>query len=76
MVTVFTQPGCMPCRATERMLAKSGIPYEMIDISVNAEAGEELRAGGFTSTPVVRYGDDVWSGYRPDKIRALALAAV
>ena len=79
IVTVYTKPGCMPCEATKRRLARRGIAYDTVDVSVDASAADELRAEGFAESPVVMValGDVVekWSGYRPDRIDSLPAAA-
>lgn len=71
-VTVFTKPGCVQCNATYRALDKAGVLYESVDISQDPKALEEIRALGYMQAPVVRTDDDHWSGFRPDKIAALA----
>lgn len=71
-ITVFSKPACTQCTATYRALDKKGIPYNTVDISVDAEGLERLKALGFQQAPVVEAGDDSWSGFRPDKIEELA----
>jgi glutaredoxin-like protein NrdH len=55
-VTVYSKPTCVQCDATKRALTKAGVDYKVVDI---------------TKDPVVVTEDDRWSGFRPDKIRAL-----
>lgn len=74
MVTVLTQPGCQPCLATERRLKKIGIPFEMRDVSTDPEAMALAIGTGEKITPIVIYGEEVWSGYRPDKIDGLMVS--
>lgn len=71
-VTVYSKPNCQPCRATYRTLDKFGVPYEVIDVSEDHDAREWLIAEGHKQTPVVVSPIGTWSGYVPDKIRALA----
>lgn len=71
-VTVYSKPACPACSATYRALNKKGIPYESLDISEDADALERLKALGFQQAPVVEFGDDSWSGFRPDKIDEVA----
>jgi glutaredoxin-like protein NrdH len=73
-VTVYTKPACNQCTATYRALDKKGIPYVSLDISQDEEALERLKALGFQQAPVVEFGDDSWSGFRPDKIDEIAEA--
>ncbi|HJC28926.1 MAG TPA: glutaredoxin-like protein NrdH [Candidatus Dietzia intestinipullorum] len=74
MVTVFTKPACVQCNATYKALEKQGIEYEVVDISVDDEAREYVMALGHLQAPVVVNGSDHWSGFRPDRIKALARA--
>lgn len=74
-VTVYSKPGCPQCVATERELAQLGIAYAHIDITEQPAARERLIAAGWRSAPVVETDADAWSGYQPERIRALATAA-
>lgn len=74
MVTVYTKPACVQCNATYRALDKNGVEYTSVDVSQDAEALEHVRALGYMQAPVVVTEDDHWSGFRPDKISALASA--
>ena len=69
---LFTQPGCMPCKAVERKLVQYGIPYVVHDISTDENARERVRALGYTQTPVVLASDGTsFSGLHLGKIKAL-----
>ncbi|MPV37107.1 glutaredoxin-like protein NrdH [Georgenia subflava] len=71
-ITVYSKPSCVQCDATYRALNKQGLEYEVVDISVDAEALENVKALGYQQAPVVFADGDHWSGFRPDKIKALA----
>ncbi len=73
-VTVYSKPACGKCMATTRTLDSKGIKYEYVDIYQNPEGHEAAKALGYLEAPVVVAGDDHWSGFRPDKIDALAEA--
>ena len=73
-ITVYTKPNCPQCEATKRQLTRQGLAFEVIDLTQDPSALDTLREAGFMQAPVVMTGDDFWSGYRPDKIRALAKA--
>ncbi len=75
MVTVYTKPACVQCNATYKALDKQGIEYQVVDISVDDEAREYVMALGHLQAPVVVAGSDHWSGFRPDRIKALASVA-
>ena len=73
-ITVYSKPNCVQCNATYRALDKAGLRYETVDISLDVEALEQVRTLGYAQAPVVVAGEDHWSGFRPDKIKALAVA--
>lgn len=75
-VIVYSQPGCMPCRATMRKLDSLGVDYEHKDVHTDKAAADHINAGGWRSTPVVEVVRDgaivsAWSGLRPDALKAL-----
>lgn len=74
-VTVYTKPACVQCTATYKALEKHGLEFEVVDISVDDEAREYVMALGHLQAPVVVAGEDHWSGFRPDRIKALARVA-
>lgn len=74
-ITVFSKPACVQCDATYRALNKHGLEYTVVDISVDAEALETVKALGYQQAPVVFADGDHWSGFRPDRIKALIKAA-
>ncbi|OBJ56490.1 redoxin NrdH [Mycobacterium sp. 1423905.2] len=75
-ITVYSKPACVQCVATYKALDKQGIPYEKVDISLDVEARDYVMALGYLQAPVVVAGDDHWSGFRPDRIKALAGSAL
>ena len=75
-ITVYSKPSCVQCDATYRALNKRGIEYTVVDLSIDSEALELVRSLGHQQAPVVIAGDDHWSGFRPDRITALAHSLV
>ncbi|AHI02679.1 glutaredoxin-like protein NrdH [Corynebacterium falsenii] len=75
MITVYTKPACVQCTATKKALDKAGLEYTMVDISLDDEARDYVMALGHLQAPVVVAGENHWSGFRPDRIRALAVEA-
>jgi glutaredoxin-like protein NrdH len=69
---VYAKPGCPPCDATIRLLEKIGVAYVKLDVTTDTEAFEACKLMGYGSTPVVVAGDQHWSGFRPDRLTALA----
>lgn len=74
-ITVFSKPACVQCDATYRALNKHGLEYTVVDISTDAEALESVKALGYQQAPVVFADGDHWSGFRPDRIKALVAAS-
>jgi glutaredoxin-like protein NrdH len=75
-ITVYTKPACVQCTATYKALENQGIAYEKVDISVDSQARDYVMALGYLQAPVVVVGNDHWSGFRPDRIKALSEAAL
>lgn len=75
-ITLYTKPNCVQCNATKRALDKQGLDYETVDLTEDVNALDHIKGLGFQQAPVVFAGDDSWSGFRPDKIKALAAAAL
>jgi glutaredoxin-like protein NrdH len=75
-ITVYTKPACVQCTATYKALDKQGIAYQKVDITLDSEARDYVMALGYLQAPVVVAENDHWSGFRPDRIKALAGAAL
>jgi len=71
-IQIYSKPACVQCTATYRALDKQGLDYKVIDITAESGAQEEVEALGYRQLPVVVVGEDHWSGFRPDRIQALA----
>ena len=72
MVTVYTLPACVQCDSTKRVLTRTGVEYSVVDLSQDEAAMEMVKELGYNAAPVVVVGDEHWSGFRPDKLAALA----
>ena len=70
-ITVYTKPACVQCNATYKALDKQGLTYKVIDITEDAQARDFVVQLGYQQVPVVVAGSDHWSGFRPDRIKAL-----
>ncbi len=70
--TVYTSQGCVACAATKRQLDKAGVTYAEVDVRTDQDALDRLKAMGYLELPVVVDGAEHWSGYRPDRVAALA----
>ncbi len=60
MITVYTQPGCRPCKRVLAKLLEAGLPHKVVDVSVDLQAKGFLNLLGAKSVPVV-----VAEGYNP-----------
>lgn len=74
-VTVYTKPSCVQCEQTKKWLDGRGIAYETRDVTVDEGAWEEALALGYLGAPVVVVGTEHWSGFRLDRLKALAATA-
>lgn len=75
IITVYTTPSCPACAATKRHLDRLGIPYLEIPIDSDPNIIEAIGELELSTAPVVCAStggkEQVWSGYRPDRIDAL-----
>ena len=72
MVTVYTLQACVQCDSTKRVLTKNNVEYTVVDLTQDEGAMEMVKELGYNAAPVVVVGDEHWSGFRPDKLAALA----
>lgn len=71
-ITVYSKPDCVQCTATYSSLDGQGLDYEIVDLTADDAALEWVKNLGYMQAPVVVTDDDHWSGFRPDKVAALA----
>lgn len=71
-VIVYTAPGCQGCKLTKRRLDTHGIPYTEEPISAAVVDEAKATLGQKLTAPIVRAGEQLWAGFRPDRIDALA----
>lgn len=69
---IYTKPACVQCTATKREFDKLGLDYDVLDITADPTARDLVLSLGYLSAPVVVSADGHWSGFRPDRIKALA----
>lgn len=75
-ITVYSKPRCPQCDATYRALNQAGVTYQSVDVSADPQALEYILSLGYKQAPVVVVGDNHWSGFRPDRIKALVAQVV
>ena len=68
-ITVYSKPSCVQCTATYRALDKLGLDYEVVDLAEDEAALQDLLSRGYQQAD-----GEFWTGFRPDRIKALAVA--
>ncbi|CAM3426298.1 glutaredoxin domain-containing protein [Tsukamurella hominis] len=72
-VTVYSNPECGQCFATQRALEKAGIEFRHVDLSTDETARNHLSEQGYSTVPLVEVdGEILWTGFRPERIDKLA----
>lgn len=71
---VLSKPNCPQCDMTKRKLTQIGIEFDSVDLTQDESAMEMAQGLGHRSAPVVIWGNDHWSGFRPDLIDKMAKA--
>ena len=71
-ITVYSKPACVQCNATYKALDKNGLDYRIVDIAEDPQARDYVMSLGYLQAPVVVAGNQHWSGFRPDHIKAVA----
>lgn len=73
LTTVYSTSGCVQCRATVQTLDKEGVPYRVVNVTQDPAAAAFVSGLGYQRAPVVvTPNGEHWSGYRAEKITALA----
>lgn len=57
-LTVYTKPGCQYCAAAKEFLNNNEIEYVEVDITVQEDKADWLRAKGHRTLPVIYVGDE------------------
>lgn len=71
-VLLFTQAGCTPCFVIRTILLARGVAFEERNISQDPVAARELTEKYHShSTPTLVIGDEVLTGFDPQRIDAL-----
>ncbi|WP_429970610.1 redoxin NrdH [Fructilactobacillus sp. Tb1] len=72
-ITVFTKNNCIQCKMTKRFLEEHNIDFVEKNTSENPEFVTYLKDLGFQAVPVVEVeGAESFTGFRPDRLNALA----
>lgn len=74
-ITVYTRPGCQPCRAVKRWLTDRGHPFEEVDLSTDLDALRAVKALGYRGAPVTIINtsgaDQHFHGFDPGELQRL-----
>ena len=71
-ITVYSKPACVQCTATYKAFDKAGVDYAVVDITTDNKARDYVMSLGYQQAPVVVAGEEHWSGFRPDRVKAVA----
>jgi glutaredoxin len=78
-VNMYALSTCPWCRKTKKFFTDHNVPFSYIDYDLADEATQakisaELDAAGVTGFPFVRIGDEIITGYQPERYsRALGI---
>lgn len=71
MIKIYTKTTCIQCKMTKRLMDQLDIEFKEINIDNDDEALDYLKAKGIKSAPYIETEKDCWTGFRPDKIKAI-----
>lgn len=71
-ITIYSKSGCPECVFTKKYLQSENIPFEEKRIDQNQSYLDEVISLGYSSLPVVKVGEESFSGYHPERLQALA----
>ena len=73
-VTVYhIGPTCVQCNQTKRLMDQLRIIYDQVDLRENPEKLDEFKFLGHMTAPIVTADEAIWSGFRFEKIKDLAV---
>ncbi|MCH6206274.1 glutaredoxin family protein [Brucella ciceri] len=72
MITVYTKPGCVQCNAAKRYLERHGATFEMVDVTADQDAYDYLVELGHRQLPVIKSGNHLFGGFKPEELLKLA----
>lgn len=67
---IYEQANCIQCKMTKREFDKLGLAFETINLDEQPREREKLKGMGYYQAPVVMTDERVWTGFRPDLIKA------
>lgn len=67
---IYSRTNCVQCKFTKKEFDKLGLSYEEINVDEDERAFNKLKGMGYSSVPVIMTDEKVWTGFRPDLIKA------
>lgn len=71
MVTIYSKNNCVQCKMTKKFLDQHKVEYNEINLDEQPEFIDHVKGLGFSAAPVIETENDVFSGFQPDKLKAL-----
>ena len=71
VVRVYSKPACQQCTLTKRLLTNLGVEYIEDDATEPGNIAA-FKEAGFMAAPVVVGGEEMWAGFQPERIKAVA----
>jgi glutaredoxin 3 len=71
-VKIYSTPTCPHCLAAKAFLKEKGVKFEIIDVSANQKAADEMvKKTGQVGVPVIDIGGKIVVGFDKAKIESL-----
>ncbi len=71
MVNLYSKKNCQQCKMTARKLDSLGVPYNKIDVELDAKALSHVKDLGYQGLPVVEFNNVHFQGFHPQKLNEL-----
>lgn len=68
---IFGRSGCQQSAQTICKAKACGLTFDWVDVDADIAAAAQLLSEGFRTLPVVRAGEQHWTGFRPDLLNHL-----
>ncbi|MCM2533009.1 glutaredoxin family protein [Neobacillus pocheonensis] len=73
-IIVYTTNDCIECTLVKKVLVEVGIPFEVRDVSANAEYQKEVEKLGFLGLPVAVFENHAVKGFTNELKELMELA--
>lgn len=71
-ITVYSKSGCPECVFTKKFLESENMLFEEKRVDLNETHLNEVVDLGYQSLPVVKYGEESFNGYQPERLEQMA----